>query len=121
MESGFILLQRKLLKHWIFQRTDYFSWFVYFLFKANFIDKEDYLFNGKFITVKRGQFITSYQNLADELPECTIKKIRTFIKLLEKSKIIKYENLIKGARITICKYDTYQTVGQAKGKQRATI
>jgi len=108
MTNGFILLHRKIKGNWIFSRSDYFHWFCAILLKANFKDNENFLFEGEFMTIKRGQFITSYRNLSNELCGCSIQKLRTFFKLLEKDKIILIENIKKATRITICNYDNYQ-------------
>jgi len=120
MIQGYILLHRKIKDSWIFQRSDYFHWFIILLLEANFKDKKNYLFNGKLITVKRGSFITSYANLVKLFPNSTIKKVRNFLRTLSETETIKIENLIKGTRITICNYDSYQDMGQPKGNQRAT-
>lgn len=107
--DGFILLHRKLLESWIWQRQEYLQWFIFILFRANFKDNNKFLFEGKFITVKRGQFVTSYRNLAKDLPKCSEQKIRTFLKLAVKSGTIEVKSLQKATQITVCNYDSYQT------------
>lgn len=109
MNEGFILLHRKIKENWLWQRSDYFHWFTHLLLKANFKDNDSFLFEGEFISIKRGQFITSYRNLAKELPVCSEQKIRTFLKLLIKDKIVLIDSLRKATRITICNYDSYQS------------
>lgn len=108
MHDGFILLHRKIRLNWIYKRSDYYHWFTEFIFMANFKDNNNYLFEGEFIKVKRGQFVTSYRQLAKKLPSCSEQKIRTFIKLLIKDKIVLIESLKKATQITICNYDSYQ-------------
>lgn len=121
MNEGFILLHRRIIDSWLSQRSDHFHWFIILLLKANFKGIKDYLFNGNFIEIKRGQFITSINVLAKELPNCSDKKARNFLNLLSKSEIIKTENLKKGTRITICNYDYYQGDGQDRGKVGARL
>lgn len=107
--DGFILLHRKLLESWIWQRSEYLQWFIFLIFKANFKDNDKFLFEGKFMKIKRGQFITSYRNLAKELPKCSEQKIRTFLKLAKSSGAIEVKSLKKATQITICNYDSYQS------------
>lgn len=120
MMNGYILLHRKIKDNWIFQNSNYFHWFVILLFEANFTTKDNYLFNGNFITIERGSFITSYEKLSKICPNSSFQKIRTFLKLLEKDNIIKTKNIIKATKITICNYDTYQSVQQPTNNQLTT-
>jgi len=120
MNDGFILLQRKITNSWIFQRSDYFHWFTILLLEVNFKDNDKFLFNGKLMPLKRGEFVTSYQKLIYLFPNSSLKKIRNFLRLLIEDDVIIYTNLTKGAKITVLNYDTYQSMGQPKGNQRAT-
>ena len=108
MQNGFILMHRKIRQSWLYKRPDYYLWFTDFLFRANFKDNNNYLFDGKFISIKRGDFITSYRNLAKELPKCSEQKARTFINLLIKDKIVRIKSLKKATQVTILNYDSYQ-------------
>jgi len=108
MNNGFILLHRKIRDNWIYKKPIYFQWFIEFLFKANFKDNNKFLFEGKFLTIKRGQFITSYRQLSKDLPQCSEQKIRTFLNLLIKDNIVLITNLQKATRITILNYESYQ-------------
>ncbi len=108
MNQGFILLHRKIRDNWIYKRPDYYHWFTEFIFMANFKDNNNYLFEGEFIKIKRGDFVTSYRQLAKKLPNCSEQKIRTFIKLLIKDKIVLIKSLKKATQITILNYDSYQ-------------
>ena len=119
--EGFILLHRKIQNGWLWKKPEYLHWFLHILFKANFKDNDKFLFEGKFLSIKRGQFVTSYNELSKELIHCTPKRARNFIQTLIKSETIIYENLKKGARITICNYDSYQNEGHGKGTVGATI
>jgi hypothetical protein len=81
-------------------------------------------------TIKRGQFITSTNNLSIQTG-MSVKQVRNRIKRLEDTNEIVTERTNKYTKITVCKYDTYQSMeieegkqkankGQTKGKQRAT-
>jgi len=115
MNNGFISLHRKIKDNWIWKKPEYFQWFIYLLFRANFKDTK-VLIGSDLHDVKRGQFITSIQKLTLKLNNCTTQKIRTFLKLLQKDKIINIETTSKLTIITICKYDSYQTQQQTSNK-----
>lgn len=115
MNSGFIYLHRKLKDHWLWKNPFYFQWFVHFLFRANFKDNK-VLIGSDLINVKRGEFITSIENLTKELNGSTNQKIRTFLKLLEKEQMIIKNSTSKLTKIYICNYDSYQTNQQTNNK-----
>ncbi len=94
MDSGFIYLHRKLKKHWIWKKPEYFQWFIHILFRANFKDNK-VLIGSDLYELKRGQFITSIQKLTFELNNCTTQKIRTFLKLLNLSLLVLIQLLMK--------------------------
>jgi hypothetical protein len=116
MNSGFIYLHRKLKDHWIWKNPFYFQWFVYFLFRANF-KANKVLIGSDLIDVKKGEFITSIEKLSKDLNGATSQKVRTFLKLLEKDKMIIKKSTSKLTKIYICNYDSYQTNQQANNKQ----
>lgn len=87
--------------------------FIYCLLKANHKNKR-----WRGIEIKRGSFITSYGNIANETG-LTVKKVRTALKNLEKTGEIIRKSGNQNTLITICKYDTYQIFNDEEGKQRA--
>lgn len=115
MDYGFIYLHRKIKDSWIWKNPLYFQWFIHLLFRANFKDNK-VLLGADLYDVKRGSFITSIQKLTLELNNCTTQKIRTFLKLLEKDNMIVIKTTSKLTILSICKYDTYQTLQQTNNK-----
>lgn len=115
MNNGFIYLHRKIISSWIWKNPEYFQWFVHILFRANFQNNK-VLIGSELYDIKRGQFITSIQKLTLELNNCTTQKIRTFLRLLEKDKIINIQTTSKLTIITVCKYDSYQALQQTSNK-----
>ena len=119
---GWIFLHKCILEWEWYKDINTKGLFIHCLLKANYSDKE---WKGKLI--KRGQFFTSTENLANEL-NLSIKQIRTSLKKLEKTKELGIQGASNGTMITVCKYESYQNIdaikgqakGQAKGKQRAT-
>jgi uncharacterized phage protein (TIGR02220 family) len=118
---GFITMHRQLLEWEWYKDTNTKSLFIHCLLKANWEDK-----SWKGITIKRGDFITSNDTLANEL-KLSVKEIRTAISKLEKTNEIIKKGASKYTLLTVVKYDIYQNInalgankGQTKGKQRAT-
>ena len=80
--------------------------FIHCLLKANW-KKGNY----KGVTVNRGEFITSLQNLAIETG-LTIQSVKTALKHLELTKEIKVKSLRFGRLIVVVNYDLYQNNGK---------
>lgn len=87
--------------------------FIYCLLKANHKNKR-----WRGVEIKRGSFITSYGNMANDTG-LTVKKVRTALKNLEKTGEIIRESGNQNTLVTICKYDTYQSFNDEEGKRRA--
>jgi len=128
--SGYIKIHRDILGWEWYNNHNTKIVFFHLLIKANYEPKK---WQG--INISRGQFITSYQSLSEQL-HLSVKQIRTALKNLKKTGEVAIKVASKYSIITICKYEHYQgngntqgqaewqttgTVkGQAKGKQRAT-
>lgn len=122
---GWVCLHRKFIKWEWYDDANTMRVFVHCLLRANHKDEK-----WRGISVKKGSFITSYQNLAKEL-KLTIKKVRTAIENLKSTGELAYHSTTKYSIITVIKWDDYQdkgkqdgsqgaSRGQTKGKQRAT-
>lgn len=106
--EGYINLHRKIQYSWLWSKPEYFQWFIAMIFKANYKNIKT-VFEGKLTEIERGSFITSQRKLSAELPQCSEQKLRTFLKILEKDKVIKITKPSKKAtQITILNYDSYQ-------------
>lgn len=120
MAIGYIKLYRQFLESNLWQEKREFSkaeaW-MDLLMNANYEDKE-VLFGNLAIECKRGQLLWSLQTMSSRWG-WGIKKGRLFLDFLQKSEMIVREDVKKTTRITICKYDYYQSEGQAKGTSRA--
>ena len=117
MDEGWIKIHRRLKKHWIWKDAEKLKAWVTILMEVNH-DGKTALIQGELIECERGQSVKSIGTWAKEL-RWTPKKFRTFLKLLENDSMIVREGLHKTTRLTVCNYDTYQAIGQAKGTQRA--
>lgn len=74
---------------------------------------------GEAVTVGRGQFRTSLRTLAAEW-KWSVKRVRSFLKVLEKCAAVGTQRAHGGTIITICKYDDYQSAGHTEGTQEGT-
>lgn len=75
---------------------------------------------GEIVTVQRGQFHTSLRVLSAEW-KWSIKRVRTFLKVLEKCEAIGTIGAHGGTTITICKYEEYQSSGRDGGTRDGTL
>ena len=107
--SGWISLNRKILKHDIFKFSKQYSRFeawLWLLFKANYADNEVCIGN-EIYKLKRGDMIVSQLKMR-LLFGWSNTRLSNFLKLLEKTGSIRYKTTSKMTIITIVKYDTYQ-------------
>ena len=109
--NGFIAIYRKITEHWLWDNYEPFdrahAW-IDLIFMANFRDK-DVLFNGKMVTVRRGQRITSLRNLSEKWNWSKDKTAR-FLDTLEADGMITRESDRFKTLITIVNYEFYQNV-----------
>ena len=112
MEGGWIKIHRSIEEwEWESDPLMYYFW-VRLLVKVNHEDKE---WKGEIIP--RGSMVTSLSKMANEF-HLSVKQVRVFLARLTKGKQIVIETTNKWTKITICKYDDYQVVGQAEGQTK---
>lgn len=104
---GWISLHRQIQSHWIWKDADKFKWWVDILLTVNNSPAKINI-GYEIFECNRGQSIMSIQNWASRW-NVSKDTARNFLKLLEKDKMILLENLKKTTRITVCKYDDYQS------------
>lgn len=97
-----IKLHRSLLDWEWFDKSEIVHLFIYLLLKANYEDTQ-----WKGITVKRGQLVTTRQQISRDLG-LTEQQVRTVISKLILTHEINQQTTNKFTIITICKYDSYQ-------------
>ena len=111
MNSGFILLHRRIVDWEWYQNPNTFRVFLHCLLKANFTDGR---FEG--VDVKRGEFVTSLPSLAKQT-SLTIQQVRTALAHLKSTGEITDKAFSKYRVITVCKYDVYQTDNRQSNSQ----
>ena len=119
MKNGFIKIDKRILEWGWYSDTNTKSLFLHLLLKANWKDKKF-----KDFVVKRGQLVTSYKSLREELG-LTQDQIRTSLKKLISTKEITKSITNKFTLINIENYCLYQGKdserSQANPKQIPTI
>lgn len=100
--NGYIKIYRKLVRWGWYRNAIVKDTFLHCLFMANFTDQP---FEG--IIVKRGQFVTSYENLASDLG-FTVQQVRTAIKKLKSTGEITSTSTNKFTIITVVNWEIYQ-------------
>ena len=109
--TGFISLHRKILNWGWYSDINTCRLFIHCLLKCNYESKQ-----WKGITIERGSFITSLENLSNE--SClTIQQTKTALKKLISTNDITSKATNKYTHITVCNYETYQDVNYKNNKQ----
>jgi hypothetical protein len=101
--SGWIRIHRQFLNWEWFNKSEAVHLFMYLTLKAN---HKDGFWQGN--EIKRGQLITSFGKISIDT-NISLQTIRTLLKKFEKTNEINMQTTNKFTRITICKYDSYQT------------
>jgi DNA-binding transcriptional regulator YhcF (GntR family) len=113
--SGYVKINRAVLEHWIFKDAWKFRCWIDLISLANYTEQKIEI-SGILFTCKRGESLRSLETLAKRWG-CDKSKVRRFLKLLEKDNMIVLKNELKTTRITICKYDDYQSDENADATQ----
>jgi len=107
--QGWIKLHRQILEADIFKEKRVYSkaeaW-IDLLLRANHKD-EKILFNSNFITIKRGQHLTSMKKLGERW-QWSNKKVKKFLQLLEGEGMCTAKSTSKYTLLTLDNYDFYQ-------------
>ncbi|MEE9351689.1 MAG: hypothetical protein V3U78_05470 [Thiotrichaceae bacterium] len=114
MDNGWIKLHRSFLNWEWYDSQNTSRLFIHCLLKANHKDGKH---QGDI--VPRGTFLTSLDILSQQTG-LSVKSVRTSLKHLEKTGEIGTERARKGTRLTICKYDTYQSLEVTTGTETGT-
>ncbi len=115
---GYITLSRQLREHKFWCDKPYArgqAW-VDLIFRANFADAK-ILFDGKFIELKRGQFITSVFDLSNTWG-WSRHKVSDFLNMIESDSMIEQKRDNKKTLISILNYDVYNNIKNIKGHQK---
>lgn len=124
--KNFIPINRKLFDHFLWSENRSYSKFeawLDLLQTASYSKDNKSIINGMMCTWGRGQYPISISFLCNRWG-WKDKAVRNYLKMLKNEKMISLDKTSKWTMLTICKYDSYNTNGQAeetsRGKQRAS-
>ena len=112
--AGWIKIHRKITKWEWYDDGNTFRLFIHLLLTANYESKK---WHG--IVVNRGELITSIRNLAKTL-KLSEQKIKTSINKLKSTHEITSKSTNKYTIITICNYNSYQSLENQNNTQNNT-
>lgn len=114
-KSGYLLVYRSIKGHWLYEkkrkRTKYEAWLDLLFMACHDSEKEPIGYD--LIQVNRGQILTSQEKLGSEW-KWDRGAVRSFLSQLQADAMISVFTTSKYTMITICNYDTYQTVKPSK-------
>jgi len=105
--SGWIKLHRQLNQHWLWSDANYLKWWLDILIEVNHAPARTVI-KGTIYNCEAGQKLYSYETWSKRWG-VNKSKARRFLILLEKDGMIMLKNETQTTRLTVCKYDTYQS------------
>jgi len=115
---GWIKIHRDMKDHWIFANAEYLKAWILLLMMANHQTKK-WLVQDKMIMIRRGELITSLQDLAKQW-RWSRGKVRRYITMLENDTMVIRKSTHLWTHLTICNYDTYQDVRPTNSTTNST-
>ena len=118
--KGFILLDREIVDHWVFQRDPEYRIWNWILFKAQFDKaKKPIIVGAKEMYLDRGEFCCKIQNVADFL-QLDYNQVRRVFDLFKRNNMI--EKIVgRGYKIPYVAYMSSNTINQQSIDNQSTI
>ena len=116
--SGYILLHRKLRKHWVWTDAEKLKAWLDILMQVNH-DGKKVLIGEKIITCKRGESCNSMTTWAKRWG-WTRSKTRRFLSRLKSESMVDFKTDSKTTYLTVCNYNTYQN-GRTSNEHQMNI
>ena len=110
--TGWIKLHRSFIDWEWYDQPNMVWLFIKCLMLANHEDKK---WHG--IDIKRGSFITSYENLSSKKAQVSVQQVRTALKRLKLTGEITIKTTNQYTHISINNYDEYQSLNTQNNKQ----
>lgn len=107
MNNGYVKINRSVLEHWIFKDAWKFRCWIDLISLANYSEQKTEI-SGVLMVCKRGELLRSLETLSGRWG-CDKSKARRFLQLLQSDGMVVLKNETRTTRITICKYDDYQS------------
>lgn len=119
---GWIKIDRSIKDHWLWSDDRKLKWWLTILLEVNYSDRQMSL-GYKTHNVKRGQSSNSIRTWANIFKTGT-KSVVRFLDMLERDGLITKDVIGNGKHsttlITVCKYDSYDHIGNVKETQENT-
>ena len=116
MEQGWVKFYRGWLDNPIITKdTEYLAVWLYLLTNATHTEKEA-IFNGKKITVLRGQLIVSCKEIYEQL-KIERNKLNRILKHLKNEQLIEQQTNNHKTLITLARWDFYQGINEEQNEQ----
>jgi hypothetical protein len=123
--NGWIRLDRGIQGNFLWEEPEALKLWIYLLMAASLTDKAT-AFNGKMLTIKRGQLVFGL-NAASARLNISVRRLRKYLNWFESDDMIDKQVTNKFSIISITNYAQYQDVGkqtsiksQATAKQTST-
>lgn len=117
--EGWIKIDRKIRSNWIWKDSVKLKWWFDILLEVNFEDNK-FQIGYQLFECKRGESLMSLQNWAKRW-NVSKSVVNNFFKLLQQDGMITLKSETVTTRLTVCNYDTYQTVQNAFDTHRKRI
>lgn len=117
-EAGFVCLYRSVRDHWIWKESrvkSKFEAWTDLLLRASHDDQKEPV-GMDLIVIKKGQVLTSQLQLSIDW-KWDRSTVRSFLKMLQKDRMIFVKATTKYTILTICNYDNYQSKRPTKQQQ----
>jgi len=114
MDNSFIKLYRKIQDNWIWDNPLYLKCWIDMLMRAS-IKPSSMLMNNQIINVSRGEIVFSQNNFAKR-NGMSRQRLRTFLKKLEKTNMIRVKNNQLITHLIIVEYQQYNSLKLATKK-----
>ena len=105
MDNSFIKLYRKIQDNWIWNNPLYLKCWIDILMRAS-IKPSSILINNQIISINRGEIVFSQRNFSKR-NNMSRQQLRTFLKKLEKTNMIRQKSNPEVTHIIIVGYSTY--------------
>lgn len=112
VQMGYISLHRAIRNHWIWKDPIKLRCWIDILMECNH-SSQKVNFGYEMLECDRGQSLNSLLTWSKRWG-MELSTARRFLKMLENENMICLENVKKTTRLTVCKYDTYNSSGNVK-------
>ena len=116
--NGWIKLHRQIVDNWIWEDAEMFKAWIDILLMVNHKDRQTE-FNGKIITVKRGEKLTSITKLAERWGYSR-KRVMRLLELLENAEMVTTVRTTHGTTLKVVNYELYQGFSEPNGTTNDT-